>query len=69
MLSSISSRAFGPPSSVRTQPGAMSTIARGLFAWRAPKPDKDAGPIRDGTIDLEIGVSDFSLKAERLGSG
>lgn len=22
----------------------------------APKPDKDAGPIRDGTIDLEVGV-------------
>jgi DNA-binding transcriptional LysR family regulator len=35
---------------------AVMTAAPGLRLRFAPKPDKDAGPIRDGTIDLEIGV-------------
>lgn len=35
---------------------AVITAAPGVRLRFAPKPDKDAGPIRDGTIDLEIGV-------------
>ena len=36
-LSSIVRRASGPPSSVRTQPGAISTIARRVSVWRTAK--------------------------------
>ncbi len=35
---------------------AVAAAAPRLRLRFAPKPDKDAGPIRDGTIDLEIGV-------------
>ncbi|OSQ36774.1 LysR family transcriptional regulator [Thalassospira mesophila] len=35
---------------------AISKAAPGVCLRFAPKPDKDAGPLRDGTIDLEIGV-------------
>lgn len=35
---------------------AVTAAAPGVRLRFAPKPDKDAGPIRDGTIDLEIGV-------------
>ena len=35
---------------------ALTAEAPRLRLRFAPKPDKDAGPIRDGTIDLEIGV-------------
>ena len=35
---------------------AVTAAAPRLRLRFAPKPDKDAGPIRDGTIDLEIGV-------------
>ena len=35
---------------------AITAAAPRLRLRFAPKPDKDAGPIRDGTIDLEIGV-------------
>ena len=35
---------------------AVTAIAPGVRLRFAPKPDKDAGPIRDGAIDLEIGV-------------
>jgi DNA-binding transcriptional LysR family regulator len=35
---------------------AMTTAAPGVRLRFAPKPDKDALPLRDGEIDLEIGV-------------
>jgi DNA-binding transcriptional LysR family regulator len=35
---------------------AVSKTAPGVCLRFAPKPDKDAGPLRDGVIDLEIGV-------------
>ncbi|OKH86878.1 LysR family transcriptional regulator [Thalassospira sp. TSL5-1] len=35
---------------------AVSTAAPGICLRFAPKPDKNAGPLRDGMIDLEIGV-------------
>ena len=35
---------------------AVTAAAPRLRLRFAPKPDKNAGPIRDGTIDLEIGV-------------
>ena len=52
---------------IRVSEGFMESLAAPLAAAVlagaprlrlrfAPKPDKDAGPIRDGTIDLEIGV-------------
>ena len=52
---------------IRVSEGFMDTLAAPLVAAVtaaaprlrlrfAPKPNKDAGPIRDGTIDLEIGV-------------
>ena len=34
----------------------VSKTAPGVCLRFAPKPDKDAGPLRDGVIDLEIGV-------------
>jgi len=36
--------------------GAVSAVAPGVRLRFAPKPDKDIGPLRDGTVDLEIGV-------------
>ena len=52
---------------IRVNEGFMESLAAPLVAVVtaaaprlrlrfAPKPDKDAGPIRDGTIDLEIGT-------------
>jgi DNA-binding transcriptional LysR family regulator len=35
---------------------AVSAVAPGVRLRFVPKPDKDIGPLRDGTIDLEIGV-------------
>ena len=35
---------------------AVTAAAPGVRLRFAPKPDKDASPLRDGTIDLEIGV-------------
>jgi DNA-binding transcriptional LysR family regulator len=35
---------------------AVSAAAPGVRLRFVPKPDKDIGPLRDGTIDLEIGV-------------
>ncbi len=35
---------------------AVTAAAPRMRLRFAPKPDKDAGPIRDGTIDLDIGV-------------
>jgi hypothetical protein len=37
MLSSIDNRPSGPPKSVRTHPGAINAIARGVWACRAAK--------------------------------
>ncbi|WP_047238639.1 LysR family transcriptional regulator [Chromobacterium subtsugae] len=42
---------FGPPLLARV--GAQAPGVRLRFA---PKPDKDSGPLRDGSVDLEIGV-------------
>ena len=36
--------------------GAVSTVAPGLRLRFVPKPDKNIGPLRDGAVDLEIGV-------------
>jgi DNA-binding transcriptional LysR family regulator len=36
--------------------GAVSALAPGVRLRFVPKPDKDIGPLRDGTVDLEIGV-------------
>ena len=35
---------------------AVSAVAPGVRLRFMPKPDKDIGPLRDGTVDLEIGV-------------
>lgn len=35
---------------------AVSAVAPGVRLRFVPKPDKDIGPLRDGTVDLEIGV-------------
>jgi DNA-binding transcriptional LysR family regulator len=35
---------------------AVSAVASGVRLRFVPKPDKDIGPLRDGTVDLEIGV-------------
>jgi DNA-binding transcriptional LysR family regulator len=35
---------------------AVSAVAPGVRLRFVPKPDKDIGPLRNGTIDLEIGV-------------
>ncbi|MDW6023352.1 LysR family transcriptional regulator [Mesorhizobium sp. BAC0120] len=35
---------------------AVSAVAPGVRLRFLPKPDKDIGPLRDGTVDLEIGV-------------
>jgi DNA-binding transcriptional LysR family regulator len=35
---------------------AVSAVAPGVGLRFMPKPDKDIGPLRDGTVDLEIGV-------------
>jgi DNA-binding transcriptional LysR family regulator len=35
---------------------AVSAVAPSVRLRFVPKPDKDIGPLRDGTIDLEIGV-------------
>lgn len=35
---------------------AVTAAAPGVCLRFAPKPDKHAGPLRDGTVDLEIGV-------------
>ena len=43
---------------------AVSAVAPHVRLRFAPKPLKDAGPIRDGTIDLEIGV--LGIKAPEV---
>ena len=45
---------------------AVAQAAPGLRLRFAPKPDKDAGPIRDGTIDLEIGVLGMNAPEVRM---
>jgi DNA-binding transcriptional LysR family regulator len=35
---------------------AVAAVAPGVRLRFVPKPDKDIGPLRDGTVDLEIGV-------------
>ena len=35
---------------------AVSAVAPGVRLRFVPKPDKEIGPLRDGTVDLEIGV-------------
>lgn len=35
---------------------AVSAVAPGVRLRFVPKPDKDIGPLRDGTVDIEIGV-------------
>jgi DNA-binding transcriptional LysR family regulator len=39
---------------------AAASVAPGVLLRFAPKPDKDVAPLRDGSIDLEIGVPDDS---------
>jgi len=39
---------------------AAASVAPGVLLRFAPKPDKDIAPLRDGSIDLEIGVPDES---------
>jgi len=37
---------------------AVTSVAPGVHLRFAPKPDKDVRPLRDGSVDLEIGVLD-----------
>ncbi len=45
---------------------AAASAAPGVLLRFAPKPDKDIGPLRDGSIDLEIGVPDDSNTELRI---
>ena len=49
-----------PPSSL-----ASSSAAPGVRLRFAPKPDKEATPLRDGTVDLEIGTAGASAPEVR----
>lgn len=45
---------------------AVASAAPHVRLRFAPKPDKDAGPLREGEIDLEVGVVDASAPEVRL---
>lgn len=45
---------------------AAASAASGVLLRFAPKPDKEVGPLRDGSIDLDIGVAGDSAAELRI---
>jgi len=45
---------------------AAASVAPGVLLRFAPKPDKEVAPLRDGSIDLDIGVPDESQMELRI---
>ena len=45
---------------------AAASVAPGVLLRFAPKPDKDIAPLRDGSIDLDIGVADQATTELRI---
>ena len=50
---------FGPELIARA-----AAEAPGVRLWFVPKPDKDSTPLRDGTVDLETGITASSMGPE-----
>lgn len=50
---------FGPELIAR-----VAAQAPGVRLWFVPKPDKDSTPLRDGTVDLETGITSRSMGPE-----
>jgi DNA-binding transcriptional LysR family regulator len=50
---------FGPELIAR-----VAAEASGVRLWFVPKPDKDSTPLRDGTVDLETGITARSMGPE-----
>lgn len=50
---------FGPALIAR-----VAAEAPGVRLWFVPKPDKDSAPLRDGTVDLETGITATSMGPE-----
>ena len=55
---------FGPELIAR-----VAAEAPGVRLWFVPKPDKDSTPLRDGTVDLETGITAQSMGPEIRAQG